>query len=219
MLQYFVAIIFILTLGITPVHALYNDDLEILYYWDKETIDVTLVNSIYLTDRVAEEIEKAVTSTEFYMIEDNLMHKDRPGVYSPYYLGWQGALDDTNSTSLQMNYNLSAGKQGDIVIEVTTQSHPDGISGITMPMFVNGKLSKVYITLFEIDQSTPNSIYGLTMHEFGHALGLGHSTADEDIMYEKIGYNNLFYPYVAPCLMQGLEQAYQGSTDTVTCLK
>lgn len=218
MIQYLLALSFFLLIPM-PAHALMNDELEILYYWDKEELDVTLVNSIYLTDKVAEKIEEAVTSTEFFMIEDNKMHKDLPGVKSPYYLGWQGALDNTSSTNLKLNFDLSAAKHGDIVIEVTTQKHPQGFSGVTMPIFANGKLSKVYITLFEINQNTPNSNYGLVMHEFGHALGLGHSTAPEDIMYERIGYNNLFYPYVAPCLMQGLEQAYLENKDTVTCLK
>lgn len=203
----------------TQAHALMNDEQETLYYWDKEEITVTLVQTPHLIDPVWDRIEEAVTSTEFYTIEDNKLHKMPPGYYSPYYLGWQGALDNTPSTNLKLNFQVTRAHVGDIIISVTPQSSPHGRSGEALPQFVDGKLNKVYVNLYNIDEMTPNSIYGLTMHELGHALGLGHSTAPEEIMHEKIGYNNLWYPYVTPCMMEALDVAYQGNKTSVVCSK
>ena len=80
----------------------------------------------------------------------------------------------------------------------------------------NGQVVKIYITIYEVDKRTPNSVYTIVMHEMGHALGLGHSTAPEEIMHNKI---TTAYPYVSPCTMQALEFAYASGPGNVTCLK
>ena len=140
-----------------------------------------------------------------------------PGYYSDYYLGWQGALDNTNSTDIRLNFNIdSYGGGGDIVITPTTRSHPEGFAGSASPVYLNGDINTVYITIYEIDKRTPNSVYSIVMHEMGHALGLGHSSAPEEVMHEKI---TTAYPYVSPCMMQGLEFAYSVGPGSVTCLK
>jgi hypothetical protein len=205
--------VFILLLGTVPVHALYNDKIETLWAWDNDIVNVTLVTS-YTIDQL-EEITKAVTSEEFYMIEDNLMHKDRPGIYSPYYLGWQGALNNANATTPQLNFQVGTG--GDIVLELTNLHHPKGFSGLTTQVLdKDGKVSKVQITIFDVDKISNAMLYTIVLHEMGHALGIGHTTADEELMYPVI---TTAYPYVSPCTMQALEFAYTEGKGQVTCLK
>ncbi len=209
---------FFLLFLVTPqAFALMNDEQPIEFAWNKETINVVLVNDVYTNnDRIAE-VTEVVTSTEFYTVEDNLLHKDIPGIYSPYYRGWQGALDNTNSTDIKLNFEVTNQGGGDIIISLTPQSSPDGYSGSAKPLFVNGEISKVYITVYDIDKISLNGLYSVLMHEMGHALGLGHSTAPEEVMYEKI---TTPYPYVTPCMMLALDQAYQeNKPGLVTCLK
>ena len=70
---------FLLIAATPPAFALMNDEQPIEFAWQKETINVTLVNNVHTNnDRIAE-VTEVVTSTEFFSIEDNLLHKDRPG--------------------------------------------------------------------------------------------------------------------------------------------
>lgn len=205
--------VFILLFGSVPVQGLMNDKTETWWAWDKDIVNVTLVTA-YTTDQL-DEITEAVTSTEFYSIEDNLMHKDRPGIYSPYYLGWQGALNNANATVPQLNFQV--GTSGDIVIELTNVQHPKGFTGFTQPIFdKDGNISKVQITIFDVDKLSNAMLYTIVLHEMGHALGIGHTTADEELMYPVI---TTAYPYVSPCTMQALEFAYTDGKGQVTCLK
>lgn len=189
--------------------ALRNDSIETVWFWDKESIDVTLANSIHNTDERVEKVKKAVSSQEFFMIEDNLMHKDKVGIFSPYYLGWQGALDNSNATLKNLNFQQSA-RGGDVIISLTTQSSPQGYAGYTKPLFVGDNIAKIHITIYNVDQMSLAQLYSITMHEMGHAIGIGHTTADEDVMNPVA---NVPYPYVSPCIMQALQVIDQGKTE------
>lgn len=191
--------------------ALRNDSIDTIGFWDKETVDVTLVKGIYTNDDRIEQITKAVTSQEFFLIEDNLMHKDKPGIFSSYYLGWQGAIDNSNATLKNLNFEVSYGGSGDIIISLSTHSSSDGFAGETWPLFVDGKISKVYITIYDVDKISKSQLYSIVMHEMGHAIGIGHTTATEDVMHDKK--SNVPYPYVSPCVMQALDVMDQGKTE------
>jgi hypothetical protein len=209
-MKFFILGVILLTFVLPQADALRNDSIETIGFWDKETIDVSLVKGIYTNDDRIEQVTKAVSSQEFYNIEDNLMHKDRPGIFSPYYLGWQGALDNSNSTLKNLNFEVSRGG-GDIIISLTTQSHPEGYAGETKPLFYDGKFAIVYITIYNVDKISKSQLYSIVMHEMGHAIGIGHTTAPEDVMYEKRV--NVPYPYVSPCAMQALQVMDQGKTE------
>lgn len=209
-MKFFILGVILLTFVLVPqADALRNDSIETIGFWDEETIDVTLMKNTYTNNDRIEQVTKAVTSQEFYNIEDNLMHKDRPGVFSPYYLGWQGALDNSNSTLKNLNFDVSRGG-GDIIISLTTQSHPDGFSGKTWPLFYDGKIVKANITIYDVDKLSNAMLYTIVLHEMGHALGIGHTTADEELMYPVI---TTPYPYVSPCTMQALQIIDQGKTE------
>ena len=56
---------------------------------------------------------------------------------------------------------------------------------------------------------------GVHCHEFGHALGLAHSTAPEDLMYPTIETN---FPYISECDIDAMKALYDGgNTSEVIC--
>ena len=53
------------------------------------------------------------------------------------------------------------------------------------------------------------------MHEFGHALGLAHSSAPDDLMYPVIETD---FPYVSECMIDAIAGLYDGiKASEVTC--
>jgi len=55
----------------------------------------------------------------------------------------------------------------------------------------------------------------IVRHELGHALGLAHSTATEDLMYPIIKTN---FPYISECDVSAMEKLYDGAnTSEVIC--
>ena len=66
-------------------------------------------------------------------------------------------------------------------------------------------------------QIFPPSPSAIVRHEFGHAMGLAHSTAPEDLMHATIETD---YPYVSPCDINAVTALYDGSDSSqVICTK
>lgn len=60
--------------------------------------------------------------------------------------------------------------------------------GLTSTQTTNGYFSKATVTLYTLGQNykplTPNDLYNVALHEFGHLLGIsGHSNNTNDVMY------------------------------------
>lgn len=54
-------------------------------------------------------------------------------------------------------------------------------------------------------------------HEFGHAIGLAHSTDDNDLMHAIIKTD---YPYVSPCDVDAIQELYDGKEQSsVVCMQ
>jgi len=73
---------------------------------------------------------------------------------------------------------------GDINIKLENAVNPDGFSGWTSSIVdeINNQILKSDITIYQTNDYSDNQLAAVFRHEIGHALGLAHSTAPEDLM-------------------------------------
>ena len=170
-------------------------------------------------------IKEIVMSDEAIDIDDSLMHKGPKGNVSQYFVGWSGALKEAAKKSTQFNIptNLdiveSTNGEGEITIILTDQRSGDGYSGFTKNIAdeTQNQILKSSITIYDVDKLSSEQFKTILRHEFGHAFGLAHATANEDLMYPVIETN---YLYISQCDISALQLLYDGGKKSqVVCEK
>lgn len=188
------------------------------------TLHINVINSEQYPEKL-DIIREVILSDESVEIDDSLLHKGPKGSTSTYYLGWAGALSKVaeESTELYVPTDLevieSASGEGQITIHLTNDASGDGFSGYTKSIADDSQnqILKSDITIYEVDKLTDEQFKTILRHEFGHALGLAHSTAPEDLMAPKV---TTEYPYISACDVSALHALYDGSQSSqVVCEK
>jgi hypothetical protein len=181
------------------------------------------VNIAGVTDEVINAIKDSIISTKGIDLDDALLHKGPAGSSSAYYTGWKGALEKASMQPTvyfiptEFNVINSPTGAGQIVITLVKQKDPDGYSGFTQSITDNNQILKSSITIYEADKISKEQMGAIIRHEFGHALGLAHSTAPEDLMAPII---KTQYPYISDCDIDAVKALYDGmKTSKVTCEK
>ena len=67
---------------------------------------------------------------------------------------------------------------------------------------------KSTITIYNVEELSTSQITTIVRHEFGHAIGLAHTTATEELMASTITTD---YPYISPCTIHAIEKLYDGN--------
>lgn len=169
-------------------------------------------------------INDAIFSEEAIQIDDSLMHKGSKGSTSTYYMGWTGAIKSISkdikfTIPIHFHPMVTQTGEGNIVIRLSELKNPDGYSGYTKT-FVddeNHQILKSDVTIYNVDSLSDVELATIVRHELGHAFGLAHSTATEDLMHPTIETN---YPYISPCDIDALVGLYDGKTKSqVVCEK
>ncbi|MGI0021918.1 MAG: matrixin family metalloprotease [Nitrososphaeraceae archaeon] len=183
---------------------------------------VNVVNSDIVSQDKINAIKNAILSDENVQIDDALVDKETKSTLT-YYKGWTGALQQasTHSTiyAIPSSFNIieSSKGEGDILITLTNGRDSDGYTGYTKSISNGDEILKSYITIYDVDSLTEEQLSIITRHEFGHAIGLAHSTASEDLMAPSI---NTPYPFVSECDVDAIVALYNGKrTSEVVCEK
>ena len=182
-----------LAAGPYALQFLKGDEIKLGYTWDlndDQVLTVSFVNSEILDEDQIGAAKSAIFSTHTFEVDDILLHKGPKGQVSTYYEGWAGALDALDTENeIPMGFKfMDNDKNSDIIITFTDTKHSEGYSGYAKSLLdENAKeILRTYITIYDAKQLMPFQVETIVKHEMGHALGLGHSTDPDDLMYDEI---------------------------------
>lgn len=207
------------------VENLRGDTVDTWKFWKidaESTLVVNIVNSGIVDEHKIKLIKDAILSTNKISIDDSITHKGL-GTSSTYFVGWKGALEE--SSMIKTKYAIptkfkiieSESEIGNIIIKLSTLKDQDGYSGFTKSTVDGNEILKSQIVIYDADSLSDEGLAAIIRHEFGHAIGLGHSTAPEDLMAPTI---NMQIPFISECDTDAISQLYDGVTmDKTMCMK
>ena len=118
-----------------------------------------------------------------------------------------------------LHFHVTDKGEGNILINLTPLSSPDGYSGYTTSIVdeSSNQILKSTITIYNADVLSIESLKTVVRHELGHAFGLAHSSAPEDLMAPEI---ITPYPYISECDIDAVVALYDNSKEnSVVCEK
>jgi hypothetical protein len=186
-------------------------------------IQVGIINSASLSQEKIIAVKDAILSERTVVLENAFMNKDPPNETSLYYLGWKGALSSISEMNTKYNVptnfqvDISERSIDDIVIILSTAREADGSLGFTHSIAdeSTNQILKSFITVFNANNLDNDELSAIIRHEFGHAIGLGHSTDELDLMYPKFSSNRAF---ISECDLDAMISLYNGEkTSQVVC--
>ena len=186
------------------------------------SMNVNIVNPRGMDESKIDVIIDAITSDESFDIDDSISHKGPKGTSSSYYNGWSGALKQVSDIETKFNIptnfnvNKSYDGEGNVIITLSNLKDSDGFTGYTKSIVDGNEIVKSFITIYDVSNLTDEELSTIVRHEFGHALGLGHSTAPEDLMAPTI---DMTIPYISQCNIAAIEDLYNGIQGSTVCEK
>jgi hypothetical protein len=177
-------------------------DVQVTAPWagKQNTIKVAIINEAGLDEEKISVIKKAIESETHYNKDGHI-----------YFEGWAGALDSVYSNPKK--FEISESEKiipGNITIELLKSQDPN-YSGLTRPNFEGNKIVSASIKIFNSNNISLTQLENLVRHEFGHALGLGHASDQNSIMYEFIVPDEKL---ISDCDVTGLKVLTEGFTFT-----
>ena len=205
------------------IQNLRGDTIDLFHSWNipkERTLYVNIVNPDVIDNGKVQIIKDTILSEKTVLVDNSIFHKALPGSQSTYFLGWSGALKQASQTTTKFtiptSFSINEGSTtGDITIILSTLESPDGYSGFTRSIVENNQILKSTITIYKADQLSSAGLETITRHEFGHAVGLIHSSDPYDLMHSTIETN---YPFISNCDISAITHLYDGNAnDKAVC--
>lgn len=179
---------------------------------------VNIVNAEEYSEEKIKVIKDAILSKETLQVDNTILGNESDSTL--FYLGWAGALESivNKETKYYIPSEIqvieSTNGEGHITIRLTDEVNGDGYSGFTKSIAdeTQNQILKSEITIFDALSIDEEDLSKLLRHEFGHAVGLAHSTAIEDLMYPTI---EMEYPYISQCDLSAIESLYDDSGSSI----
>lgn len=206
------------------VENLRGDKVNLYKYWNipqGTSLNIKFLNPRSIPNESIEMIKNTIVSQETIEIEDMLLHKGPKNSFSTYYVGWKGALEAAGDTKIpipkKFEFVESSGSDSHIVIILSNVRDSSGYTGYTKTILEGNQIVKAFITIYDVNSLSKNQLETIMRHEFGHAMGLGHSTAPEDLMAPTI---DMTYPYISNCNVSAISDLYnENDGGKTTCEK
>lgn len=185
------------------------------------TLSVNILKSPGVTEHQIDVIKNSIVSEKTVEVDDLTVNKGLNSK-STYFEGWVGALksisDKQTKYRLPTNFNFvdTPGGEGNIIISLSNLKDTDGYTGYTKSVTEGSEILKVFIVIYDISNVSDRQLSAIIRHEFGHALGLGHSTAPEDLMAPTI---NMIAPYISECNVDAIVDLYNANEGSSTVCK
>lgn len=208
------------------IENLRGDTIDTAKSWrilEDDSLNVNLINGDVLTLEQHNAVLNVINSTDSILLDDHIINRGPPGSESVYFLGWAGAMEEAAKTdtayTIPTTFNIfqSENGEGHIIINFLNLIDTDGFTGYTRSVIQDGEILKSYITIYDVKNLDASELATIVRHEFGHALGLGHSTDPEDLMAPTILTE---FPYISECNVDAMWVLYNGhESGLVICKK
>ncbi|ABX12716.1 peptidase M10A and M12B matrixin and adamalysin [Nitrosopumilus maritimus SCM1] len=183
-----------------------------------EELDVVFLGSHLLTDKQLDAVVYALTSHDTIELDDSA-NDNLVNSKSTYYLGWEGALtaaqniDTENTIPTKFNIVSTLSDKNNIVIQFSNYRESDGYSGYARIFTHDREILQSHIMIYDVEKLSAEDLTTIIRHEFGHALGLGHSIDSNDLMSNMILTET---PYISQCHIDAVRDLYDNNDENFT---
>lgn len=209
------------------IQNLKGDTIDTWLSWrlvDGDPLRLAILNGENYPPEILEAVKQTITSQYPISIDDSLVGKGPRGEASEYYLGWNGALAaaavEPSEVYIPAKIEIINSTVGaDITIVLVDEENADGFTGWTVSIADDdvNQILKSKVTIFNVDELSADQVAAITRHEFGHVMGLVHSSDGLDLMHPII---RTQFPYISECNVDAIHHLYDGGkSSTIECEK